>query len=91
LVFELLIERFQIGDLFPARRTPGGPEVHQHHFPAQLPQRPLLPGEIGQREVRSLTPLVISLEFRQRGKILRILQRHLHVLVPHQLGKRHIR
>jgi hypothetical protein len=32
---EALSERLQIGQLFAARRAPGGPEIHQHHFSSQ--------------------------------------------------------
>ena len=32
---EALVESLQIGQLLAARRTPGGPEIHEHHFAGQ--------------------------------------------------------
>src|SRR5579872_3521027 len=62
-LFESPKDGLEIGHLLSAGRTPGGPEIHQHHLPGQALQSPELPLQVREREIGVLALLVVSFQF----------------------------
>src|ERR1019366_8586448 len=81
---EALGQCFQIGDLHAAGWAPGGPEVEKHHLAAQALQVPFLALKVDKSEVGLAAMLVVGFESRNRGRVPRVVERNLHVVVASQ-------